>query len=864
MVGTSDDQVLAGPWPITMRQHEADPRGRQKMWRTSALAISPWRKGRATCRMWPWVPSVHGTAEGARGLSKRKRHRHSPDSGGGRATTRRAPRGHPPWGAAVSVAVALLIGVTPLFRGLYFPTQQLWAVIAAAVVLGAVWLTRPPSLRRLIRGPLDWAAWAVPAAYLISTFVAVQPDGAIQSLLAHLLYTLVFLAAAEMALDSPRSRQIIWHGILLGALLVAMTGLGGAVGLGQRLSWFPAGQNRLYTAIQYPDAAAAYLAAGCFVALSLLLTARNRWIRVGYRLAAAVCLFTFVAAASRGGTLALLPALAVFILVLGPGRRTEGVGALLLTLLAVVPAAIPYLKHLQHGGHLGRPGLLPVLEAVLLLVVMSCVLEWVWSRIEARVRPVVLGGVALLTAIGGGVGLVYELRHHTTGALGRLLHLNILKSYNAWSRLLWWRDALKMIAARPLLGWGGNGWTAAYQAFQSYAYSTTQVHNGWLQTWVSTGAVGFFIWLAFWALLVVAARTAYRRLAPQDRPRVAGLAAGLTVLGVHAFVDFTLSLGGISIGLWAMAGLLRSEALPPVVAEVPRAARRHPVRAPLWPAVGLFGVLAGAIVVSALRLVAIGDLTSASALAQTGRLTQALARLDGAVGADPWLANAWEVRGQVLAAEAQRMNSTSTGARQAWAQAGSSYARAVSLEPYSGLWRHAYAQYLQEIGQNSAAVAQLRAGVQDSRFDSGAYQALAVALLRQAASDIRSGQNAGAKTALSAVSSLAMQWAQLSKEIPAIAAAESQVAPTNPGIQLARGEAAAIEGRWTTAEARLGPLTTQAGQLGGEANLWLGLVDARLSQPNTAVLAAAKAGLGLATYNQEYATAMGLLGKLSG
>ena len=813
-------------------------------------------------------------------MAKRKRSGYTPKGGprkghAGTAASRRPdPAPALPAVDIVAIAAAVLIALTPLFRGLYFPSQQLWALIAAAFVAGAVWLVRPWFDRRLSRGWLDWAVYALPGAYLLSTFVAVDYDTAIQSLLLHLLYALIFFSAAEVALASPRARQIIWHGVLGAALVVALTGLAGAAGLATKLSWFPPANYRMYTSIQYPDAAAAYLAAGFFVAAGLLLSTQNLWARLGYRIAAAALLLTFVATLSRGATLAFLPALAVFIVVLGPGRRTEGWGAVVGTGLAAAVAGVPYLAHL-HRTHAAPPGMVPVLETVALLLVVGAAVELGWGRLRATARSWTVGGLGALVVLGGGAAAAYKIQEHAAGALGRLARLGIYASYSAWSRIDWWGNAMKMVGARPILGWGGGGWAAAYQAFQSYDYSSTQVHNGWLQLWVSTGTVGFLIWLAVWVLLALAAWTAYRRLPATDRPRLAGLVAAITMLGAHGFIDFTLALGSISIGLWAMAGLLRSEALTPVPEPEARRSRRVPVPPSAWPAVGLYAVLCGALLLGSLRLAANGAFARASTLAQQGNLRQSLSRLASTVGADPWLSNAWDVSGQLLLTEAQSANPSQVSAatiRQLYSQAGSDFARAVRLSPYNFLWREGYAQYLQFVSNNPAAITQLQAGLRDHPFSTSLYQAMGVARVRQAIADIQSGKTTAARSQLAAIPPLAAQRVALAHGIPARALQESKLKPgevppvtlTVSGLQLALGESEAIQGQWSAAQKTLQPLAGSSGQLAGEASLWLGLVAKQLGQSDTADLAAAKTGLGSSTYNSEYGTATGVLGKLSG
>lgn len=133
-----------------------------------------------------------------------------------------------------------------------------------------------------------------------------------------------------------------------------------------------------------------------------------------------------------------------------------------------------------------------------------------------------------------------------------------LKFRSLFDRLYFFLDAFQMFKEHPLLGWGGGGWREAYQAYQSFFYVTNQTHGYYTQVAVETGVLGLAalagIWLSFLALarrLYCGSKTSASRL----------LTATLTVsalcIGLHAAIDFDLSLGAIALTLWTIFGLLR-------------------------------------------------------------------------------------------------------------------------------------------------------------------------------------------------------------------------------------------------------------------------------------------------------------------
>lgn len=114
---------------------------------------------------------------------------------------------------------------------------------------------------------------------------------------------------------------------------------------------------------------------------------------------------------------------------------------------------------------------------------------------------------------------------------------------NADIRLKIDRDALQMLSARPLLGWGLGTFADVYPQFRSF-YTNSQVneaHNDYLQTLTETGIVGFGI--AIW--LIVAALGGALRKTKNWASDVNGILALVALLGisgilVHSLVDFNL------------------------------------------------------------------------------------------------------------------------------------------------------------------------------------------------------------------------------------------------------------------------------------------------------------------------------------
>jgi O-antigen ligase len=107
------------------------------------------------------------------------------------------------------------------------------------------------------------------------------------------------------------------------------------------------------------------------------------------------------------------------------------------------------------------------------------------------------------------------------------------------------RDALHMIARRPLLGWGLGTFAEVYPQFRSFYTDSVvnEAHNDYLQLLIETGLCGFII--GMWFVAVVLRRSLPKtRSWPSDVNGMAALATllGITGILVHSFVDFNLEI----------------------------------------------------------------------------------------------------------------------------------------------------------------------------------------------------------------------------------------------------------------------------------------------------------------------------------
>lgn len=266
-------------------------------------------------------------------------------------------------------------------------------------------------------------------------------------------------------------------------------------------------------------------------------------------------------------------------------------------LLLVLPALLLGVRHAPDRRQRLALGVLSVLALMTLLMTQSrggllafaltalvFAPLWLWAerKLSARTLGLLAAGFVLL----GALTLLSPLgkRLLDPAVRAKQLHSQMFRVYT-------WQGTLRMIAARPWLGFGPGTFPSAYGRYQIAGY-TRHAHQIFLQTLAESGVVGL---LAFLALVGALIRHGLRLLrharaatGPEGPPRAAlaiALLAGLTALLLHGLFDATWGYPGIPLTLLLGALLLLRGLEPaPVTRPAPLGVR---ILAPLLLAVVL-------------------------------------------------------------------------------------------------------------------------------------------------------------------------------------------------------------------------------------------------------------------------------------
>ncbi len=603
--------------------------------------------------------------------------------------------------------LAVFLFYPPLVRGMFFPPEQQKGLIFAGI-LTLYWLALQAIKKgwRLSLQPMDYLALGLVAIYVISIAWAASPRLAVDGALKMCMYFMVYWLVCQVGQDAPR-RSIFIHSIYLSGITVALVGFLSAIGIIELLGSFEA--KRISSTMQYPNTLASFLGAISFYGWALWAEGRGYW-RIPYAIGNYLLLLILVATNSRGEFLIYPVVLVLFLAGVPKERIISLLYHILVTILSVFIGAFKFIPAITHGN--GRDAWLWLLAGIFITVLLHILYEVGYQIYGKKGQKRVAGGFMVMVLVAlTGVGLVHNsIGDQQTAVWSKMLPEQFvqrvqtidLQERNSAERLYWMQDAGKMIKDRPWVGLGGGGWEAAYKKYQGYNYNSTQVHNDWLQIWLEVGTVGFILYTGIWFLFLFIGWQIRRKGNLKDQLWAwSTLSAGLGI-GMHALIDFDLSLSAVSILLWTLFGLIRAQ---DGIKSADNAQDELASKAKEQIKPGIIAVLPPAITVLILMTLAIrlliadGHVDRAIKAFQSGDGPQAAAHFEKAVQLDPFSAT---IR-MDLAKIYQQMGRT--------AEADKYVKKALQQEKYNYLIAISASEYHFNLGDAEAGLAMVERAV---------------------------------------------------------------------------------------------------------------------------------------------------------
>ncbi len=297
------------------------------------------------------------------------------------------------------MGLCALLLYPPYLRALFFTSELLPTHLLTSAVFIMWWIVK---YRRgessFVSEPLDYFVLGFTFAYLLSFTVAVNLRGAIHEFLKVANYFMVYWLVSQLAREN-KVRVILLHVLAVGALGVAVLGLGAAAGTWEVHGGYARG--RIFSTLQYPNSLAAYLTGAFFVTLGLLQNAGKR-LKLPYALAAYLLFVTTLLTYSRGGWL-IVPVFAAAYLVFVPREKRAGAFWLMAVIFSVSAALLPLLgrAYMAENGALAWLLVLAGAAAVLSL-------QYLIFYIVKKIRPAVAwGALGIMVVLAGVVSGVF-------------------------------------------------------------------------------------------------------------------------------------------------------------------------------------------------------------------------------------------------------------------------------------------------------------------------------------------------------------------------------------------------------------------------------------------------------------------------
>jgi len=459
-----------------------------------------------------------------------------------------------PWANLITTVIALIILFKAAWsRGLFFQEDFLIVHIFIGI-LGLCYLPLLLKKAKFRMNVLDWVFFCLGMAYTISIMGSANVSSAIGETLRVWTYILFYFILSR-ALISETLIKLFMNGYIVISTIISVIGLLTVPGIIQYDgSW---AMGMLNSTMQYHNAFAGFLIAPMILSIFLWLNVFDKSRGSLYSIAFMLMSIGLAGSQSRGGYIIFSLVIIVFFITYRANRK----GLVFLPVLNILAGMLIWGKFLSAAT---AQSIGAIFGWLVVSIIWALVVHFgglMIGRLLHNKPGNLLKPLLIVALVGLIVAGIYVFIRSGSDVLTRIKSINI-HDHALEERLTIYSDTLKMLIQRPLTGYGGGGWAAAYRGFQSYLYNSTETHSIFFKIVVETGLLGLITLIA---IPIAITKMSKRTLRIVKKSKIAYKLSGyywvtiLAILGIvtHALVDFDLSEGALSLLLWGLLAMLR-------------------------------------------------------------------------------------------------------------------------------------------------------------------------------------------------------------------------------------------------------------------------------------------------------------------
>ena len=460
--------------------------------------------------------------------------------------------------------MVLIISISPLFRGLFFPFEM-YLSFAALSFLGGAYLISKYRLGEKFRipGGVFFSSLIMLLAYLLAFAKAANPRGNIEMVMQLIVYMLIAFVLSDYFHDKKQELvKFFFLPLIFGGSLAAFLGLAGYTKVFTGLKDTING-NRIGSTLQYANTAAVYFLLILLMLIYFMVVENKTYYKVGAAALGHVLLMALFFTSSRGVFLLFPPMIfLIFLIVMPLGTKLKGFLAILAMSLPMIITMKPF-NAAAFNSDLAPASLQLLFGATLsgVLFFLFDLQRLIQRRRRTELALIFLLGIILVVVAGvKGEVIITAINRFVElnvpkGVLDRMHDIN-LETKSVVMRFEFFREAWTLIKKRPLIGYGGYGFASLYQSVQNVYYAARLVHNHYLQVFVEAGIfgiLGFIGTIVFGLFYYFYGRL--REVELNKKTVAAVLFCSLLALSAHSAIDFNLSYSSMGYILFALTAV---------------------------------------------------------------------------------------------------------------------------------------------------------------------------------------------------------------------------------------------------------------------------------------------------------------------